>query len=96
MVIPSPKKTWRMQEEMQNLYYKNIPAGRLGTKTEGKYTLLKGRQIKNNLDFSGIPDFYDVENELLPGNVCVICQYLSQSMKGRGNGGGGQVTLAAA
>ena len=72
-------------------------AGRLaalGAKAEGKSKLFKASQIKNNLALSGTLDFCDVGHELLPGNLGVICQDISQSVGGGGKGG--QVTLAAA
>lgn len=83
-----------MQEGMQSLHCKDIPAGRVGATTEGRSKLFKASQIKSNLAYSGTLDFCGVGNDLLPGNLGVICQYRSQSMEGRENEG--QVTLTAA
>lgn len=53
-------------------------------KTDGRPKLFKASQIKNNLAFSGTLDFHDLGNELLPGNLGMICQDSSQNMEDRG------------
>lgn len=42
-----------MQEGMKSLHCKNIAAGRVRAKTEGRSKLFKASQIKNNLASSG-------------------------------------------
>lgn len=64
------------------------PSWEVGAKTEGRSKLFQVSQIKMILAFSETLDFYDVGNELLPGNLGLICQYSSEYGRERELGAG--------